>query len=700
MYKMFGFLLLSLLYLEGVYHVAVFGLTAANPMLMIPAAIVVAAIETVLLGLSKKRTVNLVIIWVLLSVNFLIFASQVVYYKVFSQPLLIDVAVTTGGQALTDYWSVALEGIINSIIPLIFMAVPFVVAAVMLRMDILMLYKYPAKNFIAPACFTVLGVSLSALIIMINYNSETEFYEEYQGMYAPGDLAKNYGVLSLFERQFLGEALVELDDDIGNWVGNLPSGSENNETQSTEDGTEGTSETETETEEVPTIDTSPHVLNIDFDKLLANGNDDVDDLVEIMQAITPTNKNEYTGMFEGYNLIYITAEAFSPYCVSEEITPTLYKLVNNGVVVEDYYVPIWATSTTDGEYVNLFGQIPDGQNSFKKSAGYNTSSKKYTNEPNSYPYSLPAYFAAEGVTSYAYHNHSLSYYDRYITHPNLGYIFKAAKLGACDDSLSNMIFEMEHPGYWPESDYEMMVATIPEWIDDERFNVHYMTVSGHTNYNFTGNKMAKLNQDVVADLPYSEAMKAYIACNYELEKAMTYLVEELEKAGKLESTVIVLSADHYPYGLSDNKSEVLKYYEEVTGVEMSGFDLYKNCLIMWNSEMENIVVEKTCSSLDIMPTILNLFGFEYDSRLFPGNDMLSDTPSLVVFQGRSFMTDEFIYDASTKKVTSRTGEEISDDYVDAMKSYVKTLFKYSAGILNENFHEEVHEAQITESTTE
>lgn len=681
MHKIFGFFLISLLYLETVYHIATFGLVGMNPMLMIPAAVVMAAVEACLVGFFRKRNYNIAVTWVLLSINFLLYAVQVVYFQIFTRPLLVETAITTGGQALTDFWSVALDGILHSILPLIFMAVPFGLAGWLMHKNVFKLKKYRNSARIESLVIAVAGVSLSAVIILVGYSMNTEFYEEYQGMYAPEDIAKDYGMLPLYERQLLGDLLVEKEQDFGELIGGLPvvGNPENTEDSEMESGTE--SETVTE-DPGPVIDTSPNVLNIDFAALMEAGNKKIDQLAEIMQAMEPSKKNEYTGMFEGYNLIYLTAEGFSQYAVSEELTPTLYKMINSGIVVKDYYVPLWQTSTSDGEYVNLFGQIPDGQHSFRRS------------QENKYPYSLPAMFEAEGVKSYAYHNNSLSYYDRYITHPNLGYDFKAAKLGSCSSAQwGDKIFKI--PNAWPASDYEMMVATIPEWINEERFHAYYMTVSGHANYNFVGNKMSSINKELVADLPYSDEMKAYIACNYELEKAMAYLVEQLELAGKLDNTVIVLSADHYPYGFTDAEAEM----EAFTGTDLSALDIQKNCLIMWNSAMETINVEKTCSAMDILPTIYNLFGFDYDSRLFPGKDMLSDSPSLVVFSNRSFITDTVIYDASKKKVTSRTGEEISDDYIDAMKAYVKAMFSYSAGILNDGFDEAVHDAQIIEPAT-
>ena len=677
MKRVFGYIFITLIWLEAVYHIAIFGMNTVQPMLLGAFAFLLAAVETLGVGFAKKRGINIGILWVMQGINFLLFAVQLVYHEIFTQPLLLEIALITGKDALTEFFGVAVDGVIRSTIPLLCMMVSLVVMAVLLKKKVLPLNQYGKTEWLLNGGFTIVGFSMICFLLMGAYYYEEEFYIEYQEFYAPAEIVKEYGVLPLFSRQLMPDVLPEKVVDV--WQGGIPI-IEN--TEATEElGTESDS-SEMVGEEVvtkPQIDTSPNVLKIDFNSLIEKGDNNIDVLAEIMQNMTPSKKNAYTGMMKGYNLIYITAEAFSPYAISEELTPTLYMMMNSGVVVKDYYVPLWYTSTSDGEYVNMMGQLPDGMHSFRRS------------QNNSYPYALPKYFEAEGVKSYAYHNNTLAYYNRHLTHPNLGYDYKASLIGNLSKEVwGDRIFQMEGASLWPASDYEMAVATAPEWIDDDRFYAYYMTVSGHTNYNFIGNRMAMKNKGLVEQLNYSEQMRAYIACNYEVERMLTYLIEVLTEAGKLDNTLIVLSADHHPYGMQNVKEEM----EAFNGTTMTDLDVQKNCLIMWNSQMEPVVVEKTCSSIDIIPTILNLFGFDYDSRLFAGRDMLSDSPSMVVFGNRSFITDDVIYDAATNKVTSRRGAEISSAYIEAMKSYVKTMFQYSAGILRYGFDQAVYDVQL------
>ena len=681
MKKIFLFYFVTILYLEGVYHIASFGLKDMNPMLVLPLALFVAGVQTFCTGLFKEK-VNKVLLWLFLAIEFVLYFAQLVYISIFNQPMLIDAVIGAGQAALTDFGKEAMNGILASAGIGLLMAVPHVVLGILLHKKKIVLERFVKKQFLGAGLGVCVGVFTMVLLLVLGYELKWTSYDEYQRFYDPSSVISRYGVLPSVQRDLLGNTLPAFSSALDVSVLLEDTDAADSSVDSMENDVAAEENAASEVEEIPEeekIDTSPNVLNIDFDQIRENAESDlVKQLATYMEAMEPTNKNEYTGMFEGYNLIYMTAEGFSQYAVDEKLTPTLYKLTHSGFVIDDYYVPLWQTSTSDGEYTNLTGLIPDQQFSMRRSSA------------NEQPFSLPAYFAAEGVKSYAYHNNSLSYYDRNLSHPNLGYDFKAAKLGKLtQEEGGGQLFDMENSDLWPTSDLDMMKATVSEYINEERFHAYYMTISGHLEYSFEGNDMSKLHQEEVADLPYNEANKAYIACNIELDKALEYLIEELDKAGKLENTVIAISADHYPYGLETSD------LEEMAGYELDGtLDLYRNSLILWNSEMETVEIEKTCSSIDLLPTLLNLFGFDYDSRLYAGKDMLSDSESLVVFADQSFITDTMSYNNSSKELTMLDGSEENSEEFERIEQKVKGLFEYSAGILNEDFYRYVNEAII------
>ena len=402
-----------------------------------------------------------------------------------------------------------------------------------------------------------------------------------------------------------------------------------------------------------------NTMNINFAKLIAEEkNETVNNMHLYFENTEPTVKNEYTGKYKGYNLILITAEAFSPYAVDENLTPTLHKMVYGGYYFSDFYTPVWGVSTSDGEYVACTGLIPkSGVWSFYKSGDI------------SMPFVMGNQLKKLGYKTLAYHNHTFDYYKRNISHPNMGYVYKGVGNG--------LIVEKK----WPESDLEMMEVTMPEYIDDAPFHAYYMTVSGHLRYNFLGNAMSSKNRKYVKDLPYSEPCKAYIACQIELDRAMEYLLRKLEEEGLANKTLIALSADHYPYGLENNE------IDELAGHTLErNFELYKNHFILYTKGMVPKVIKKPCSSLDIIPTISNLLGLEYDSRLLMGKDILSDSEPLVIFGNRSFITDKGRYNSENKTFIPNKGINVDENYVKDLIKIINSKFYYSAKILDTDYY--------------
>ena len=125
----------------------------------------------------------------------------------------------------------------------------------------------------------------------------------------------------------------------------------------------------------------------------------------------------------------------------------------------------------------------------------------------------------------------------------------------------------------------MMQVTLPAALEKENFHLYYMTVSGHMNYTFAGNRMSTKHKATIQALRpnLSEEAQAYIACNIELDHAMEYTLQALEQAGKLDKTLIVLTTDHYPYGLKpETMSELLGHTVD------QKFEMFKNNLIIYN----------------------------------------------------------------------------------------------------------------------
>ena len=241
---------------------------------------------------------------------------------------------------------------------------------------------------------------------------------------------------------------------------------------------------------------------------------------------------------------------------------------------------------------------------------------------------------------------------------------------------------------WPASDLEMMEQSVDDYISaDSQFHAYYITFSGHYMYDTSVNPMANKNWGYVVDEPYSVTSRAYLSCNMELDKALEYLMKKLEDAGVADKTAIVLAADHFPYGLSDGQ------YQELVDYEVDSFSKYRSSLIFWVGGMEEpLVVEEYCSNVDILPTLLNLWGFEYDSRLLAGTDVFANGTHVAALADKSFFTDKVWFNASTGEVRYLVDEsELPANYVENMIKYVKTKFSLSADILNTAYYNFLYE---------
>ena len=234
---------------------------------------------------------------------------------------------------------------------------------------------------------------------------------------------------------------------------------------------------------------------------------------------------------------------------------------------------------------------------------------------------------------------------------------------------------------WPQSDDDMVNATMNHYIDKEPFLAYYMTVSGHFHYTFSENSMANKHKSLVKNLEYTEAAKAYLATQIELDKALESLINTLEEKNILDKTVIVLQADHYPYNLSLRDINSLSTYTRDSIVEVN-----HNSLIIWNPNIKKTEIDKVCMSIDVIPTVYNLFGIEYDSRLFVGNDIFSSKEGLAILSNRSWVSDYGTYFANSSKFISN-GKDIPENYVEKINDIVDNRLNISKMIIENNYYD-------------
>ena len=633
-------------------------------------ALVPALIVFTLVSLIPWRKVNIGICIGYSVLYALMAGAQIVYYSIFG--IYFSAYAMANGAAAMQFWKTALEHMGTNAHWIVLLLLPTLFFAIFAR---LVFHFRGLRSWKLSLIPLVLAIAVQAGTVgMLPIFDGKDTFSAYDMYYHNADAyygINKLGLLTGFRldlgRYLTGdepEGTLNLDATMPSFE--LPPLPTTPKPRPTTGSTTGSTDTQPGTTvplpPEPPIDTSPNILDIDFDSLIAGEKDStIKQMHQFFQGRTPTNKNAYTGIFEGCNLVMICAESFSSEVIDPMLTPTLYKMMTEGMFFENFYVPNWFSSTIDGEYVFLTGTIPKSG-----SMALNLTRNNYM------PLTMSMQLINKGYRAYAYHGHKYnSTYKRNLYMPNMGFDYK--------DPTCGLDIKIQ----WPESDYDVVDKSTGFYLGQEGpFVTYYMTISGHLGYSFMGNTMASRNKAAVKHLPYSEAVQAYIACNIEFDKSMKLLLERYEEAGVLDNTVFVIVPDHYPYGLEDGQ------YAELQGIEAFEhfYDIYRTGCIIYKPGMEPQTISTLSSHLDLLPTLSNLFGIEYDSRLYMGRDIFSDSMGLVIFKNKSWMTDYVAYNASTKKYTYFVDKElIPDGFTDYIKTDVANRFTISKQILDNDY---------------
>lgn len=638
---------LSLCFMETVLHLYAYKSLSADILWVLLFSIGIGGFFTFLTNLFPKK-VNLILTFVFAGFFTLLFETQLVYFAIFKGFASVSMAAL-GAQAVTNFTGAMFEGIRSCIHIILILLIPM--AILIFTVAAKKAFFPRLKKFISliPLAVSVLIISLTVAVMAIFFSGSPSLYEAFNSSKSSTDISTKHFGLTITMVQEIRWMIFPFDENVAA------------ETLST--AVYGD-----EYQVDPKIDFAALYEKADSEELKK--------LTASLSNIPASTKNEYTGICEGYNLIAICAEAFSPEFITPELTPTLYKLINSGFVFNNFYAT-FPNTTTNGEYSFCTGLLPDLSRG-KTESSFGLSATHYL------PYCYGNLFSSIGANAVAYHNYVAEFYHRDYTHVNMGYDFVAANSGLDIELL------------WPSSDHDMMIQSVDDYMGkDEQFVAYYMTFSGHYQYDLT-NAMSAKNWNIVADLPYSDAVRAYIACNLELEMAMTHIMDSLEAAGIADKTVIVLTTDHYPYGLNDEQ------YEELAGREINDiFDKQKNAFICYVPGMETKQIDTYCSSIDILPTVLNLFGFTYDSRLMAGVDILADNVEhAAVLVDGSFITDGIVYDASTTALIYDKESYVEKKRAESLYLAVSKKFKISTDILNSDYYAFAYDEKGSDSIIE
>ncbi len=630
----------TLLYMELMFKILVFGISSIFSMsifkiiiFLIPLSVLL----TIMCKLFRKRKVNFIIYLVIFFIIGAWFSGSFVFKKVFNTFFSISI-FKLSDQALAFKGTVVLE-IIENIYGILLMFIPYILVIIFNKK--INFHHVNKRNLIEYLSLFVIYIPLFYLGIYSSDEANKLWYKIDNHALNVEKLGVSAATYLNIKREIFG---FEEDFDFENVY------IDDNEDDDTPEE----------------IVYGYNTLDIDFDNLInSETNNTVKSMHEYFKNEVGTQKNKYTGMFEGKNLIVIMAESLNEIAIREDLTPTLYKLTNSGFVFNNFYTPV-NLSTIGGEFQDLTGLF----------ANLSDLSRYWRKGTNYFPFGLGTVFNNLNYNTRAYHANYGTFQDRNVYLKSIGFDYFLYRGNGLEDLMNCNL--------WPQSDLDLINSTYNEWINDEHFMTYYVSVSGHMPYTLNGNNMSKKNWDLVKDLNLSDEAKGYLAANIELDKMVESLINKLTEAGKLDDTVIAIIPDHYPYDLDMDVINELSTYEKDSVIEVN-----HSSLIIWNNKMETVEVDKVASQLDFIPTLYNLFNIEYDSRLFMGKDILSDTEGIAYFTNLSWVTNKGRYYASNNKFVPNEGVEVSDDYVESVKKIVSNRINMSKKIIDTDYYRKV-----------
>lgn len=644
--------LISFIYMEIVYKLFIYkNLFRTSLLNMFIFLIFFSLLLTIISKLFKNERNNKIVYIVIMSIISVWFCAEYIcksYFDFYISLSTFEVADQLGG-----FVGKTIIEILKRIPGIILFFLPLILSLIFSKS--ISFKQNNIKKTFGLFCFSLLLYAF--YIISLNIDKDKE-YSSYELYYNVNDFAlnmENFGVLNTIvidlKRVVLGfEDKLIIDSPINININN------NNKNNNKEEE----------------IVYDYNNLNIDFDNLIQNeSNKTVNTIHEYMKNNPGTLQNEYTGIFKDKNLILFMAESFNEIAVSQELTPTLYKLVNSGFIFDNFYTPT-IYSTIGGEFQEMTGLYAQSTGILAKFRSGNVY----------FPQGVANKFKDINYNTYAYHNNSYAFQDRNKYLKSLGF----DNFKACYNGLEKLI----ECHTWPQSDLDMINATYTDYINDDIFMVFYASVSGHASYKWNANAQSRKHREEYnkAGFPYSEGPASYIAAQMELDRALESLISKLDEAGRLSDTVIALVGDHYPYELTIDEvneinSNLFGYKKDAT------ITVNKSNFILWNSDMDNIHIKKVGSQIDVMPTIFNAFGISYDSRMFIGNDILSTAPGLAMFGNRSWVTDMGMYFTASKKFVPNEGVEIDDNYIKSVNQMVNNKITMSKLIIENNYYSKV-----------
>ena len=398
------------------------------------------------------------------------------------------------------------------------------------------------------------------------------------------------------------------------------------------------------------------------------------------------NENRYTGILEGYNIVYVHMESMQNFLMNlkfngKEVTPNLNDLARDGMFFSNFYPQVSTGTSSDAEYMMLTGLLPA------------SSGTVFVNYSDNVFNTIATNLTEKGYYTFSMHGNYASMWNRSNVHPKLGYqamyyrdtfTFNEESdvvgLGINDKMFFNQAVEKLKI---IESTYENYFGTI-------------ITLSNHSP--FAPNEAFTLDINDYYTNEFGEQTSSCYLCNRDIGKyivsshyadeALGEFLNYIKNSDNFNNTVFVFYGDH-DAKMSYRDMNYLYNYDYLTGeIKTSDdktfihYDAYdhalnkKTPLILWskNKELAKKLtgeVDTIMGMYDAIPTLYNMLDIETSYVL--GHDIFNiKDENIVVYPNGNYLTDKVFYNNSTGEYKIlKEGIILESDYVSERLEYAE-----------------------------
>ena len=402
-------------------------------------------------------------------------------------------------------------------------------------------------------------------------------------------------------------------------------------------------------------------------------------------------KNEYTDIFKGKNVIAIHAESMQQVLINmkingREVTPNLNKLVSSGIYFDNFYSQVSFGTSSDTEFTLATSLLPVSSGT----VFINYSNREYA--------SFYKQLKEKDYYIFSMHANTGDFWNRNIMHQKLGY----------DDFFDKASYDIDEEigfGLSDRSFIKQSVNKIKEIHQEhDKFYGTLITLSNHTpfDYNELFGKFPVTMTKNGKTYPYMTNTKLgnYFVSAHYADAQLGLLVKLLKQEGLLKDTIIVIYGDHDARISTSMWNRYYNYNYKTNGVLKESDPNYKELgyywqeinrkvpFIIWTAD-ESIQKQygKTVSTAmgmyDVAPTLGNMLGVQNKYAL--GSDVINKQDNLVPFPNGNFVTNYVYYNDNKEEYKLLKSAPLSENYIKKNKEKTQKYIDISNNIIIYNY---------------